>query len=930
MRFVNFMNNLIMKINSQHLLKNGAGRAHNNVFDSTAINNSTIFDTILKYVLQKLSAVAEVIYRLILQLVYFIVNLALNIMDFIMVIISELSGQAQSFDLAQVNSNLENSDIIFKFFFNSLTVKILQRVFIFSLLILIIITIVAIIKNEWQRATDEKARDTKAIVAKALKSVFMMVFTPFVVIVGIVFSNVLLTTTANAINGGKSFFSVGSIIFMSGTYEANWYRIYADNNDKIPILFDFNGGFYNADNGRTSNSNIYNLDEEVAQLKQNKYLTSGYSTYSMFENKAYFTFNQVPEDSKYYAFYDGDFLKTKRIEYYVMADFIDYAMETGQEFYIKNVEDVYNMAVDTLIDSDYELYPAENEAIESEEEDKVNVYYRYFDAIFNNIIPYELDENDSPKKMELYGTTPSNPNIHIIYDENKTEYFEFNVHYNEELLASCGDVKIDEDAADKGLVTYESLSGADDEAYGAKYLYCYKVQVPLDVDATKFRTLYVPVQQNSNSQSYFNFSSDYLEDAKVDNGLRSESLFVARGGFNTFGAPTAIREDGSEIVFYRHDVSMYTWYKAQPQQSYLSTDDAGKEEIIEADGDFFTRVLGFDSNNLDLNIQILFGSMPTYSKQVWDITTLSNGQYKLNYSFVNTNLNIDNVYNLTKMNFLILIIACLTLMSTLFWLIFSLLKRILELTVYWFTYPAWLTPFPLDSSDSIIENTAFARWRVNFIDRVMAIYTTYIGLVLYYALVPAILSIDFASGVVIDAGVDNMFNHINPVIVSWTIRVMFLLVLFTMLKTVNEMVQDLIGGGHFSEMNDGKDYWLDSEGKFNGIIVKNVKAGVGMFSIGGNWKKLKQGARDAKDHVLMNIPGAVPITEALENVRATKVNNTRNQNTLNLLTSPTRVSSATDDTVKDDIDKMNEERERHKGTAEAIEEKSKDRTRLIS
>ncbi len=904
MKLISFMNNLIFKFNSQHLLKNGAGKAHSDLF-SLSSESVGFFQTILNSIADTFADVTNFLLRILYRLVYFIVMLALNIMDFLMVIVTELSGKAQSFDLSTANSNLESSDIIFKFFFNSLTMKILKRVFIYSILLLIIISIIAIVKNEWARATDEKARDAKQIIVKSLKSLFMMFVIPFFCIVGIVFSNVLLTSALNAISGDRDNFSVGSIIFMSGTYNANWYRVYADNNDKIPILFDFNGGFYNADNGTADNGNYFDVEDEINALKNNSYLTSGYSTYSMFQKQAYFTFNEVPENSSYYAFYDGDFIKTNRIEYYVMADFVDYAMETGQEYYIKNVEDVYNTAYDAVVASERAgacLYPYIAEGEESPDDP----YYKYFEEIFNNISVYSDEVDDDGKNVQLpVYSAGEDGQIGLNYDRKDSEYFSFKVYYDGTLLNACGDVEVEsEEVAVDGeikevykdkAIEYQALSGADDEAYGAKYVYCYKVSVPISEDGSQKTTIYVPILQHSSNNTFFNFESEYLADVTI--GRPYESMFLARGAFNVSGYPTAIKEAGSDIVFYRHDAEQKSYFKVKPQSSYTETDDNGNETVIEAEGDFFSKVLGFDQSKVQMGLDIKGKSMPVFSKSVLNITTLNKGQFKLNYSFVNTRLTLGNVYDLLNINFVILAIACLQLMSTLFYIIFALMRRLLELTVFWFTYPAWLVKFPLESTDSVLETNGM--WRANFIDRVLAVYTTYIGLAFFFTLVPIVVEIDFAGSIINSINSSNLywFNYLPPTLISWVIRTMFILVLFTMMSSINQIIDDFASGGRLSGFgaDQGKEVFKNIKG--------NVKGGFETFSIRANLKNAKETIKNTAHDATMFIPGVGFLDTGVTAVR-NKVNDVQAKRAIDALVSSDHTRGATDASVTTDIDSM--------------------------
>ena len=111
-------------------------------------------------------------------------------MDFMNIVIKELSGQATSYSVAG-NSSLKESDILFQFMFNELTVKILKNVFYFSLLLLIIFTIIAIVKQEWDNRVNGKLSSIKKVFRKMILSIFTMIITPFILIVSIIFSNVV-------------------------------------------------------------------------------------------------------------------------------------------------------------------------------------------------------------------------------------------------------------------------------------------------------------------------------------------------------------------------------------------------------------------------------------------------------------------------------------------------------------------------------------------------------------------------------------------------------------------------------------------------------------------------------------------------------------------------------------------------------------------
>jgi len=149
---------LIFKLNalqfniSKFISANGPGRAVG-VSETTEVGDpsgfATFFHQLFTNIGNALLDFGEFLLRCLARLAYFIATIALNIMDFMNIVIRELSGQAANYSVSG-NTNLEESDILFQFLFNELTMKMLRYVFVFALLLLIIFTIMAMVKQEWQ------------------------------------------------------------------------------------------------------------------------------------------------------------------------------------------------------------------------------------------------------------------------------------------------------------------------------------------------------------------------------------------------------------------------------------------------------------------------------------------------------------------------------------------------------------------------------------------------------------------------------------------------------------------------------------------------------------------------------------------------------------------------------------------------------------
>lgn len=876
MKLLSLLNNLILKLSVHQLASNGAGPSSgkNDLVSNSQTTSSiqTFFNEIINTVLKFLRDFGETIYRVLAKVVYFVIKICLNIMDLFMVVINSLTGQATAFDLSK-NTNLTETDILFRFLLNETTLKILRRVFYFSIFILIIVTIIAVIKNEWDKNANGKGMSHMQILKKVFMSLFWMFLTPFVLLVGILAANVILASGLNALQGkNKTAFSVGSTIFTASTYDANWYRQYADENKRIPILFDYNGGFYSSQNDEnltiSTDGSSADTDAQIRAIISRESITSGQATYNMFNNRSYFDFNYITDNSYYYNIYDGQYLKPKRIEYYVMADFVDFAMESGAVFYVTNTEDVYESAINALKLS---LKESGNIDIFITEEGDKGEYFDYFNLILNSITPYANVEDSEIRLVEfLEGIKDDdydyvgyrNLTIDFIqnYDSSMVDNYKFNVYYNADVLPNI------EKESDFNYIgetkeyykTYSSLARAKDEADGAKYLFCSQEVIELENGEKQF--ILVPITQNTTINNYYNYESDYISSAGKDandNLLRNESLFVAKGGFTGQGYPTAIRQDGDDVIFYRHIPGKPTLLSYLPTFSY--TVDGSDKAISGAN--ILDYITGVDISMLMPDIRIGLSAIATYTKEINNTNTLAGGKYVLNYSFVNSGLAFDNVYNSVKINYIVLFLACSTLMTTLWYIIFDLVKRIFELTVYWIMYPVFIAVNPLEKGDNFSFSTRFGKWRSNVIAKLFYVWGVYMGVAFFYLFIPIVMKFDITMD--INLSETNVFSFLTPLMVSWIIKTIFILVLFGMLKELDRLLIDMITPG----MKNFIDFQNGGTIQSNGAAVANsIKGGssaaVKTYNpasiVKNTWNKLV----DTGVHAVRMVPGSGIIADS--------------------------------------------------------------------
>ena len=167
---------------------------------------------------------------LLVTLIMVIFKWVLNIVDLLQLVIKKLVG-LDYWGTDKVSADtLGESDIIFKFLFNENVQRAFRYMVVIFVVLLIVFTIIAIVKNEYSMATstDSKASNSKkGILATALKSLLLVVLIPMMLFLGIMSSNAILTSLVNALNVNNDL-SIGSQIFSVSAYTANRYRVYAD------------------------------------------------------------------------------------------------------------------------------------------------------------------------------------------------------------------------------------------------------------------------------------------------------------------------------------------------------------------------------------------------------------------------------------------------------------------------------------------------------------------------------------------------------------------------------------------------------------------------------------------------------------------------------------------------------------------------------
>lgn len=797
------LNILILNIVSLFARNNGVGPAHGDSIEIISEGGlDRLFNTIWQTLKDFFAGIFDNILKLLGTLIYLICKLCLNIVDFLSIFIQEFMGISTAENIAN-NTSFEETDIIFRFIFSSTIQKVILSIFALSFVLLIIFTIIAIIRNEWQAVVENKSTKVSKVIVKTLKALFLMLFVPVMVIFGVVFSNVILVSGINAIktNAGAGNLSIGGEIFVASTYSANQYRVYAENNKKIPILYDFSGGF--------------GTDEKIinqSQISQNP--LDRYSLERIMAAKNMMLFGKfndittIDDKNEYYSNYDGN-IKTKQIEYFAMADYIDFAIRTGASFYIKNVEDVHTSI---------------NEALNN----MTGTYTTDFKA-YANI--FEMTNNSSgiitayDKDGKLVSNTYDEEGNTVKYSIEDIWDYKFTVKYSPRYVSE------EKDIDSSGEYTYSSIRGTYDEFFGSKYIVCMKFNYRYgNVNAPEETSVYLPITKGANINGVI-FDSAYLT---------YDSPFIARGMFNFNNYPTAIRENGNIIEFYRQNLSVISYASIAPEVYYNSSSDTT------------------DASSLIPNINFNEDSTTVYFKNDVVSASLENGLFALNYNFSQSGYNIQNIYKLGDINFLILIFASLTLISIFFKVIIGLIVRIYDLALLYLTFPTFLSTYPLD------EGGRFKKWTTNFIQRVISTYSIFLTVSIVLMLVPLVSQIQLFSETNL-SNTSMMGRLINSSLgidfLNMVTRVLFILVLFTMIKTSTSLLQEIFNA------NAGKNFEIIATGE--GLIGKDskVKALIATTASVFTGKAAIDMAKKISGDIKGSIPGGSFVAEGFQKLK---------------------------------------------------------------
>ena len=317
------------------------------LFCDAIVSPKTGFEVVIDSILNIFKDILLGVYEIFVKLIMLITRFMLMFVDFIFVFIRQFVGINTDFS----NINSIEEDIVFKFLRSDAVKSTMRYIIILAIILLIVLCIFAILKTEYQAATTGSSNSKKQVLAGALKSIFMIILVPILMFGGIFLSNALLKTLDNVTTGGNSV-SFGNHVFIASTYQANCYRRYALDNYQIPITYNFEEVDQSEFMSHAETGTIKELEDAFKSFSQKSGWDRGFTTYQMFFNEEYLSLDEIEyaddvarnqgdsNGSAYHLVYDRG-LFTRKDEYLVMADVIDYSLKNNERIYFKTPQDIW-------------------------------------------------------------------------------------------------------------------------------------------------------------------------------------------------------------------------------------------------------------------------------------------------------------------------------------------------------------------------------------------------------------------------------------------------------------------------------------------------------------------------------------------------------------------------------------------------------------
>ena len=298
---------------------------------------NVIFNKILELLPRSLTFLVKLALEGITQIIWLAIKFVLAIMEIFEFMINEYLGIDSSVqDMVDFATGIEGN----KSTFVSMLSDTFRAIIGVSIVLLIIFTIIAIVRQEWNNATQQQGgqgvnNDKKPIIMGLFKKMLYIFLLPLTMIFIITGVNSILTAFSRAIRGNNNM-TVAAQVLSTSTYDSNKYRYYAQQNKRIPIIIEaYDPEQYDDDENDLLSAKIKSLEVQNSLNRTATNITK--KNLLTFKESLNYKNNKLSNSVNYDDTYEK-FVCTAE-QYQVMADFIDFAQKTNTQFQIKSIDD---------------------------------------------------------------------------------------------------------------------------------------------------------------------------------------------------------------------------------------------------------------------------------------------------------------------------------------------------------------------------------------------------------------------------------------------------------------------------------------------------------------------------------------------------------------------------------------------------------------
>jgi len=286
------------------------------------------------------SGLAEVvvnfIINLILKVIWWISQFLLNVIELFEFATCKILGITVDINDYVV---LDTTNPLIKMLTSDAVLQTFKLMLGVSIVLIIVFTIFSIIRSEYKFAVegDVETNSSKGkIFIRTLKSFFLMGMFPLILIFVIIVVNAILAGFNDIMRQGQRT-TISGQLFAVTAYQGNNYRLYAENDARIPVCINFNDPEMLGQAGAYESDELFRIYDAWQDKGKEIYKNYAYQAFGSFNETVVYKNNRLYNNSNFTGF--ENFVCTRE-QYYVLADFIDYAVKYNVEFQIKNVKDV--------------------------------------------------------------------------------------------------------------------------------------------------------------------------------------------------------------------------------------------------------------------------------------------------------------------------------------------------------------------------------------------------------------------------------------------------------------------------------------------------------------------------------------------------------------------------------------------------------------